>query len=378
MLSVVALALAAMSNGPADEAASAARRCDAVAYEAAIGRIEDQALAAMKAANEAVAKAARAGPVGTAGDAEWNDYKSRMALAEQVRLASAPILAACQAGPAPAQVAQAAPVFAAPPRAAGEGLAERPHIRVGVSDGAADYDIHSATSIPLVSQSGSYVVTSSSPTGPVTYPGGSFRPSSTTPAGAVRLKTDAWENQARVLSSFASDGFDRPGWRLSLAVGFDSGSIHEHLAGPLVASAPNISLTAPPQVSCVLVSAFTGECFRFALAVPYTGQAFQLAGQFSSPFQSEIKSYDVRQSDRRFSVEAGAAHVFAVPSPIGALDLTVGADFADRWWSFDQTRTIDLAPLGQTTDYVASYHNRGEGPGFSAKAKLAVSGPHGR
>ncbi len=374
MFSVMALALAAMSNGAADEAATAARRCDTSAYEAAVGRIEDGALAAMKAANEAVARAARSGAVGTAGDAEWNDYKSRMALAEQVRLASAPILAACRAGPAPAQVAHAEHAVPAPPPPVSGRLAEGPRIRIGVSDGAADYDIRSANTIPLVTQSGSYVVTSPSPSGPVTFPGGAFVPSSTTPAGAVRLKTDAWENQARVSSSFAPDGFDRPGWRLSAGLGLDSGTIHEHLAGPLVTAAPNIDLAAPPQVGCVLASAFTGQCVLFGLAVPYTGQAFQLAGQFNSPFQSEVKSYDVRQSDRRVSAEAGAARVFAVPSPVGALDLAVGADLGARWWSFDETRTIDAVAQGQSTDFVASYHNRGEGPGFSAKAKLAVSG----
>jgi hypothetical protein len=190
----------------------------------------------------------------------------------------------------------------------------------------------------------------------------------------VRLKTDAWESRVRVNSSFASDGFDRPGWRLSAAIGLDNGTIHERLARPLVASAPNIDLTAPPQVSCELASAFTGQCVVFGLAVPFTGQAFQLAGQFNSPFQSEVRSYDVRQSDRRFSVEGGAARVFAIPSPAGDLDLTVGAEFGGRWWSFDQTRTIDAVAQGQATDFVARYHNRGEGPGFSAKAKLAVSG----
>ena len=372
MIGVLAMALAATSNGAADEATTAARRCDTPAYEAAVGRIEDEALAAMKAANEAVARAARAGAVGTAGDAEWNDYKARMALAEQVRMANVPILATCQAGPGAAPVAHAEP--ASPPPPVGERLSGEPRFRIGVSDGAADYDIRSATSIPVVSQSGLYQVVSPSPTGSVTFPGGTFSPATTTPAGAVRLKTDAWENQVRVNSSFASDGFDRPGWRLSAAIGLDTGTIHEHLAGPLVASAPNIDLAAPPQVTCVLVSAFTGECFEFGLAVPYTGQAFQLAGQFNSPFQSEVKSYDVRQSDRRFLVEGGAARVFAVPSPVGDLDLTVGADFGGRWWSFDQTRTIDAVAQGQTADFVASFHNRGDGPGFSAKAKLALSG----
>jgi hypothetical protein len=297
-----------------------------------------------------------------------------MALAEQVRAASAPILAACQAGPGPAREAHARPAAPASPPLVGEAMAEGPRIRIGVSDGAADYDIRSATSIPLFSQSGTYVVTSPSSTGPVTFPGGAFLPSSATPAGAVRLKTDAWENQVRVSSSFASDGFDRAGWRLSAAVGFDAGTIHEHLARPLVAAAPNIDLTATPQVSCVILDLQSGQCALFGLAVPFTGQAFQLAGQFNSPFQSQVKSYDVRQSNRRFSLEGGAARVFALPSPMGDLDLTVGADFGGRYWSFDQTRTIDAVAQGQSVDFVASYHNRGDGPGFTAKAKLAVSG----
>jgi hypothetical protein len=124
----------------------------------------------------------------------------------------------------------------------------------------------------------------------------------------------------------------------------------------------------------VILDLQTGQCALFGLAVPFTGQAFQLAGQFNSPFQSEVKSYDVRQSNRRFSLEGGAARVFALPSLMGDLDLTVGADFGGRYWSFDQTRTIDAVVQGQSADFVATYHNRGEGPGFTAKAKLAVSG----
>jgi hypothetical protein len=247
MFSVLVLALAATSGGGADEATAAARRCDTPAYEAAVGRIEDQALEAMKAANVAVARAARSGPVGTAGDAEWNDYKSRMALAEQVRLANQPILATCQAGPGPSRVSQAAPELPPAPSRS-EGVSEtapQQHFRIEVGDGAADYHISSTTSIPVVSQSGSYVVTSPSPAGPVTYPGGTFVPSTSTQTGSVRLKTDAWENQAHVNSTFAPDGFDRPGWRFLTGLEFDTGTIHQHLAAPLVASAPNIELSAP-------------------------------------------------------------------------------------------------------------------------------------
>lgn len=130
-MSLLALALAAAANGAADEAGAAARRCDAVTYEAAIGRIEDQALSDMKMANEAVARAARQGAVGTAGDAEWNAYKADMALAEQVRLASAPVLAACQR-PAEQQ-AQAAPPPPPPAVAGPPGPATTPHFRIGVS-----------------------------------------------------------------------------------------------------------------------------------------------------------------------------------------------------------------------------------------------------
>ncbi|HEY2482221.1 MAG TPA: hypothetical protein VGI30_08500 [Caulobacteraceae bacterium] len=375
MFSVVALALAATSGGAADEAMAAARRCDTPAYEVAVGRIEDQALEAMKAANEAVARAALSGPVGAAGDAEWNNYKSRMALAEQVRLASQPILAACLAGPGPSRVAQApTPVVAANPGPAGE-TAQPLRVRIGISDGAANYHIRSTTSIPVISQSGIYVFNSSSPTGPVSFPGGTFVPSTITQTGSVRLKTDAWENQARASSTFASDGFDRPGWRLSVGLGLDSGTIHQHLAGPLVASAPNVDLAATPQVrGCVVLSAQTGQCFLYALAVPFTGQAFQLGGEFNSAFQSRVNSYDVRQSERQFSVEGGVGRAFALPTPIGPLEVTPGAEFGARWWSFGETRTIDAVAQGQTSDFLFSDHTRGEGPGFSARAKLALSG----
>lgn len=359
MFSVIALALAAASGGPADEASAAARRCDTPAYEAAVGRIEDQALGDMKAANEAVALAARAGAVGTAGDAEWNAYKADLALAEQVRLANAPALAACQR---PSR-AQGAP---GPPPA--EPTATR-HVRIGVSEGRASADIHSTTAIPILNQSGLYAITSSIPNTPVTFPGGTFTATTSTPTGnSVRLKSRAWENQLRVGATFASGGFDAPGWRLSGTLGFDSGTIHERLARPLAAAAPNIDLAATAQVSCVVFSAFSGQCFDYALAVPFTGQALQIPGPFGPPFASRVNSYDVRQSVRRFSAEAGAERVFGLASPLGDLDLALGADIGARWWSFDMTRAIDA----DTIQF--SNHNRGQGPGFSAKAKLAIGG----
>jgi hypothetical protein len=118
----------------------------------------------------------------------------------------------------------------------------------------------------------------------------------------------------------------------------------------------------------------TGQCFLYSLAVPYTGQVFQLGGEFNSPFQSRVNSYDVQQSEKRFSAEGGVGRMFALPTSIGPLELTIGADFGARWWSFGETRTIDAVAQGQTSDFLFSYHTRGEGPGFSGRAKLSLSG----
>lgn len=197
-------------------------------------------------------------------------------------------------------------------------------------------------------------------------------PTTSSPSGqSLRLKTGAWENQLRIGTTFATEGFDAPGWRLSGTLGYDAGTIHEHLAHPFMAAAPNIDLAATPQVSCVLVSAFNGQCFEYALAVPFTGQAAQIPGPFNPSFASRVNRYDVRQSERRFSAAASAARVFGVPSPLGDLDLALGADIGARWWSLDITRTIDA----DTIQF--SNHDRGDGPSFSAKAKLALGGSVG-
>ena len=72
--------------------------------DAQIDALESQAFGAMKVAAEKVNAAARIGAVGTAGDGEWETYKSLRAQAEQLRLKRLEAAAACHAASAPASI----------------------------------------------------------------------------------------------------------------------------------------------------------------------------------------------------------------------------------------------------------------------------------
>lgn len=112
---MAAVAMLAESQG----AEAAAKRCDLPAFQAAVEQIEDQAFASLKAANEAVAVAARGGSVGDAGDADWARYKSLRAEAERLRYGQASRFSAClQTAQAPGQQVATATAPEAAPAAA--------------------------------------------------------------------------------------------------------------------------------------------------------------------------------------------------------------------------------------------------------------------
>lgn len=258
-----------------------------------------------------------------------------------------------------------------------------PRFTLEVSGGGEVQSLRSATVIPTFSQSGYYVVASPSPSGPITYPGGSFEgaPGSnqgptSSPTGAVtRLKTDATGERLEIKLGYAPDGFDRSDWRFSVGADLNDGTISQRLPGtPLSAGAPNISTGAAPAVSCIILSVFTGQCADFGLAVPFTRNVFMIPGSFNSPFQTQINTYVVDQKDTKFSTDGAIERVFHTPSPIGELQPSIGLELASSWWSFKEDRTIGAYQNGPQTAFLVGDQISGEGPTFSAKATFGVSG----
>lgn len=376
----LALALGAEPDPVYLKAAEAASRCDQSAYEGAIGQLEDDALQAMKAANEAVARAAAArGEVGAAGDADWARYKSLMSSAQRARVEGARRLAACS--PQGGAVAIIAPSLSSNgalsepgPRRWGD------HFHLGVSTSHDELHTRSDVVIPRVIETGLYVVTSPSPTGPITYPGGSFTgltpfqgPTFTPGPGSVRLNSRGESNAIAGRFGFAPTGWS-DGWRFGAEVALSRGFQKEDLGGPLIAPPPDIQTSATPTVSCVLSSAFTGSCFRYGLGVPFSRTIFATPGSFNSPYQTEVDVYDVRQRSNQFTLALTADRAFTFRSPLGPLTAVAGVGVTGAWWSLAEDRTIAALQEGPQTAFVTRIHTSGEGPTFGAQIEGGLEG----
>lgn len=378
MIGLLSLALAAGADSAADRAAAAAGRCDRAGFEAVLAGVEDQAFAAMKAANEVVAKAARSGPIGAAGDAEWVTYKTMMAEADLLRWVNASALARCET----TNIAQrdATPPSATPAQtqaAASGGRGETQPaplaFRLSLTGGLADYQIHSPTRIPILQQTGIIEALSTSPNPPLTVAGGSLNPQSTTRVGETpRLSSKAWGDQQALSFAYAKSGWDAPGWRFFIDVDVESGTIKQYLGSPLTSNGPTFGAsTAICEHFAITIGAPT-TCSFYLVSAPYSLDLF-LSGQ------AAINAYTIKQEFQQVQSRGAVERAFAAPTPLGVVSVIPGVNFGASWQSFKETRVILGENLGNPNSglsapfpYSSADERTGSGPSFDAAASLTL------
>ncbi|KRA66342.1 hypothetical protein ASD79_03450 [Caulobacter sp. Root655] len=368
---LVAATIVGQSSGEASISASAP--CDPAVRAAAVDKIEDEAFAALKAANEAVAEAARRGAVATAGDAEWAAYKALRGKAERLRLQNLTAAQACMAPPGQAVLAQGGPIVAAAPVSAvlaSPRAAPRFENTLAVSVGKFDGPNISriGTTIRGGFLPGAYATP---PTGVGFAQGGSIKASGPAPLTHFSGSSRGFEFSTR----FAPDGVGAPGWRWTGGVGQETTTFKSAFSTPTSA----IELTGAPRACPADDGA--GVCVYLPPSSLIT-PARQVWYTLNPTWLTGIVSDDLRQRSNKVSAHAGLARAFAWRAPIGDVLLTPGLRVEAQWRSLkeeEQIKGIVAATCCMvfTTPMDGHVRRDASGPGFAVGLTFDAEGAIG-
>lgn len=379
----IVLLLAASSLSPA--------RCDDVPTAERIDQLEDKAFASMKAANEAVADAARKGSVGAAGDAEWAAYKGYRAEAEQLRLKRLSCQSQQRTDKTISEVAlKVAAASQAPSAEASDRHGGRFNLSLNLSAG--DYRIGSAKTVSSVSQSGTADLSANIRGGanavfPPTIKG-SFAQINNVVTGAptiatTHLVTRSWSTQPSLSLGFAPSGQDHDGWRFQATGGHEAFYLKQFLGArlPLVAS-QTLDATDVPLISAVSATPISFATYG-ATGVPFNAHSYLLntydpitrtVGVLSS---DAVNFYNTTQHATKSELEVKIDYrKSALNRDFGHLELAAGITVGVSHRALKEDTFIDV--VQGVSPRIFSFERHAVGVGFDAAINVEVTGGFSR
>jgi len=363
-------------------AVAAASLCDPAALHASVNQLEDRAFAALKAANEAVAKAARQGRVGTAGNAEWETYKQLREQAEDLRIANAQSLASCPPPPSYSTASLAPLGSVARPDPVREPRPSGPRWTLAYTEGVARDHIKASEAIPMTLESGSYsfwtgMLRSPNPPPPpplltaLPYPGGNASRDPTVSLGgaAAILSSRSWSDSHALSVAFAPGGQDAPGWRFEAKAEISDLTRKQALPHALHSA-----------LSFSDISAVTAQFGQQAPDYQYAYEYFYL-GRFSQTHftagdrsVTDLDLYNISEKQSRRHVDATASYETWVATPIGRLALRPIGGLGLGWYDLTEQSALHLPAATNQPEATLLLDRRASGPGVRAFAGAEVTG----
>lgn len=330
--------------------------CDLGATEAAVSRLEDQAFNAMKAATEKVALAARTGPVGAAGDAEWAEYKRLRVEADRRRAEALACRVRTVAAIAPAPVATA-PAEAPPPVVLAPADGGPRRFRFEASVFQADRQPSSAGRFNVETRAGyAYSATPSLPTPALPSLSDSTLVSS---RDAVRPKVRSWASGFTLAGEFAPTGLGRDGWRFTTRLGQQQ----ERTKSRIDPVTPNYVAMGPAELFNPCPPPYCSPVYR----TPVTLDVVEYAS--GGPTTSRLLADDLKQVSKKIDLDFGAAREFGLTDAFGGLRATLGGELGAGWWTIEERER--LAIFGGAVDVFRS----ADGPVGRAALTAALAAP---
>jgi len=357
-----AIAAAAIAAGPVDAS------CDPSGANAAIEATEDRAFAALKAANEAVAKAARTGTVGDAGDAELRTYKTLRAEAERLRMESAKACYAALAAASPPPAVAPSPVQPAPSASPLESE-PRQRFAVSLSGGLRDIQAKAISRYVRNVETGTvneYFLPVSQANSPVST--SNFSGSLTETGDAPAKSVKAWGSSVDLAFSFAPEGQGEAGWLWTLDLGYrdlQTKSLTNYLGG--------VALTGPSVLKPNYGSGpFFNVINSYHRTTPAVRVDYGTIGSLS-PVLS-IEGNLVTQDDQSYDLTLGVARRFLTPSPVGELGITMGGSVTGSWRSLTEKEGVSGRQYF-SIPFVMAYRRTARGFGVGAEVNGGLDGP---
>ncbi len=348
------------------------------AAQVEVDSLEDQAFAAMKAAHEAVEKAARSEAVGTAGDAEWATYKALRARAEQARRNIARSGPDCdQVASSPSQaVAAAAAADSPPPPPLGSGAAEpvrRFRFSLATQIGKLDLDrrdrIQTET-LNLALQDSVNRTIGQGPFGPILMdiptalalplgPSPQIALVSREPGVQLEQSIKAWSERETVGLEYRPLGFDAAGWRWQGTIAAETFTIKGGLPAPFAGGGYQVdgpsTFNGCGEKTCTIISRITPATTSAVIIGPNALQSLDLDS--------------TRQVDTLFEATGGVANGFDV----GGLRLAPGLAVSGGWWALDEDEVI-AGKLLTGNMFLSRMQRKAEGPTVKVAASVALEG----
>lgn len=364
-------------------AIGATTHCDPASWQASVDRLEDQAFTELKAANEAVATAARNGSVGAAGDVQWAKYKALRAQAEQRRVEGFRAQTACGAptGAEPLVAASSMPAGLPVADASRSKDAPKRRFAVQIEGAGSDIDFHPLTTLKRASISGvAWVPTgvSSSPYVPpsTSTPSSDWRQgiydvASATPAPSVPLRGRAWSNDESIAVSFAPRGIDQRGFRFDYKLGLEEMTLKQ-FSGQLLSSAPNIGTLGTPVFHYTLCT-FGPVCSYVWMAPgPFSAVMFQ---SLDWPYYHATAQYNERQNETVVRSDLRASYQTPALTP-WALNATGGFSLGVAWYTVKDVSTFETSSdsLNNPAPIRHEYNRKASGPSARVAASIRFSG----
>ncbi|WP_422182998.1 hypothetical protein [Caulobacter sp.] len=355
---------------------AAVQACDPASRAAAIDQMEDRAFAAMKAATEQVARASRHGAVGAAGDAEWASYKRFRSQAEALRAQGA-----CPPSPMASAAPQPAAALPASPQPASTAVAstawEEPKIRrfrFEASGNWADRQPSAASRIGMQTLQGTttqqltYPLSATPTPAPVPAPvfpaptttNSVFQTTAAGPtADGPRPDVRGWSSGLTVSLDFAPQGYGQEGWRWTVSLSGDTAETRSDTAFP--ADGYRVTSEGPTQYSCPRIgfSPFITAIYgcRYDKVSQAERDQYHLPFGVNGAVSEEIVTSDsVSQTSQRLDARFGMIRDFKTGSPLGPLDISLGAELGVGWWTLDEHEQIGV-PSG-----VRDFYRSANGP----------------
>lgn len=292
-----------------------AQICDAAAVEVSVARLEDQAFAAMKAATEKVALAARSGPVGAAGDAEWAEYKRLRVEADRLRADAI----ACRAQPVP--IAAQPRETPAPVELARAYDSAAPRFRVEASGFLADRQPTSAARLGVQTRTG-YAYSST----PVFQPN-SIGLDDSYPRAPLRDEhrphVRSWSSGFTLGAEFAPQGLGNRGWRFTSRIGNQL----ERTKSRIDPFRSDYVVTGPGQFVEVCTRCGSAYIFPVTLDVIHYSRGGATA---------RLSTDDVSQTSKKVDVDLGAAWDFPLGGVFRGARASVGGELGAGWWTMEE------------------------------------------